>query len=164
MNHLDQLVQSALDEVGQCKALTNLDAIRVKYLGKSGVLTEKLKGISTLSVDEKKHIGKTLNDIKDQILSSIEKKQDLEQNELDLKLSREFVDCTLPIRDTFDVEAKIHPITQTINEIVSILGSMGLSFEEGPDVENDFNNFTALNIPENHPARQMHDTFYLKKI
>ncbi len=164
MNHLDQLVQSALDEVGQCRALTDLDAIRVKYLGKSGLLTEKLKGISTLSVGEKKHIGKTLNDIKIQILSSIEKKkQDLEQNELDLKLSREFVDCTLPIRDTFDVEAKIHPITQTINEIVSILGSMGLSFEEGPDVENDFNNFTALNIPENHPARQMHDTFYLKK-
>ncbi len=67
MNHLDQLVQSALDEVGQCRALTDLDAIRVKYLGKSGLLTEKLKGISTLSVGEKKHIGKTLNDIKIQI-------------------------------------------------------------------------------------------------
>ena len=164
MSNSDQLIQSALDEVVVCEKLTDLENIRVKYLGKTGLVTEALKILSNLSIEEKKIHGKALNNIKLKISESIEtKKEELETNELNIKLSKEFIDCTLPIRKNSPSEAKIHPITQTINEIVSILGEMGLSYEEGPDVENDFNNFTALNIPKNHPARQMHDTFYLKK-
>ena len=164
MSNSDQLIQSALDEVVVCEKLTDLENIRVRYLGKTGLVTEELKNLSKLSIEEKKIQGKSLNNIKLQISESIEtKREELEANELDIKLSKEFIDCTLPTRNSTPSEAKIHPITQTINEIVSILGEMGLSYEEGPDVENDFNNFTALNIPKNHPARQMHDTFYLRK-
>ena len=164
MINSEQLIQSALDEVAACLKLTDLENIRVKYLGKTGLVTEELKNLSKLSIEEKKIQGKALNNIKLKIIESIEtKKEELETHQLDIKLSKEFVDCTLPIRNNSLSEAKIHPITQTINEIVSILGEMGLRYEEGPDVEDDFNNFTALNIPKNHPARQMHDTFYLKK-
>ena len=164
MSNSDQLIQSMLDEVATCQKLTDLENIRIKYLGKTGLVTEKLKNLSKLSIEEKKIQGKALNNIKLKIIESIEtKKEELETHQLDIKLSKEFVDCTLPIRNNSLSEAKIHPITQTINEIVSILGEMGLRYEEGPDVEDDFNNFTALNIPKNHPARQMHDTFYLKK-
>ena len=164
MSNSDQLIQSALDEVAACRKLKDIENIRVKYLGKTGLVTEELKNLSRLSIEEKKIQGKALNNIKLKIIESIEtKKEELETHELDIKLSKEFIDCTLPIRNNSLSEAKIHPITQTINEIVSILGEMGLRYEEGPDVENDFNNFTALNIPKNHPARQMHDTFYLKK-
>ena len=164
MSNSDQLIQSVLDEVAACLKLTDLENIRVKYLGKTGLVTEELKNLSKLSIEEKKIQGKALNNIKLKIIESIEtKKEELETHQLDIKLSKEFVDCTLPIRNNSLSEAKIHPITQTINEIVSILGEMGLRYEEGPDVEDDFNNFTALNIPKNHPARQMHDTFYLKK-
>jgi phenylalanyl-tRNA synthetase alpha chain len=164
MINSEQLIQSVLDEVAACLKLTDLENIRVKYLGKTGLVTEELKNLSKLSIEEKKIQGKALNNIKLKIIESIEtKKEELETHQLDIKLSKEFVDCTLPIRNNSLSEAKIHPITQTINEIVSILGEMGLRYEEGPDVEDDFNNFTALNIPKNHPARQMHDTFYLKK-
>lgn len=164
MSNSEQLIQSVLDEVAACLKLTDLENIRVKYLGKTGLVTEELKNLSKLSIEEKKIQGKALNNIKLKIIESIEtKKEELETHQLDIKLSKEFVDCTLPIRNNSLSEAKIHPITQTINEIVSILGEMGLRYEEGPDVEDDFNNFTALNIPKNHPARQMHDTFYLKK-
>ena len=164
MSNSDQLIQSVLDEVTACLELSDLENIRVKYLGKTGLVTEELKNLSKLSIEEKKIQGKALNNIKLKIIESIEtKKEELETHQLDIKLSKEFIDCTLPIRNNSLSEAKIHPITQTINEIVSILGEMGLRYEEGPDVEDDFNNFTALNIPKNHPARQMHDTFYLKK-
>ncbi|MEL0125222.1 MAG: phenylalanine--tRNA ligase subunit alpha [Alphaproteobacteria bacterium] len=164
MSNSEQLIQSVLDEIAACLKLTDLENIRVKYLGKTGLITEELKNLSKLSIEEKKIQGKALNNIKLKIIESIEtKKEELETHQLDIKLSKEFVDCTLPIRNNSLSEAKIHPITQTINEIVSILGEMGLRYEEGPDVEDDFNNFTALNIPKNHPARQMHDTFYLKK-
>ena len=164
MINSEQLIQSVLDEVAACLKLTDLENIRVKYLGKTGLVTEELKNLSKLSIEEKKIQGKAPNNIKLKIIESIEtKKEELETHQLDIKLSKEFVDCTLPIRNNSLSEAKIHPITQTINEIVSILGEMGLRYEEGPDVEDDFNNFTALNIPKNHPARQMHDTFYLKK-
>ena len=164
MSNSDQLIQSVLDEVTACQELTDLENIRVKYLGKTGLVTEELKNLSKLSIEEKKIRGKALNNIKLKTIESIEtKKEELETHHLNIKLSKEFIDCTLPVRNNSSSEAKIHPITQTINEIVSILGEMGLKYEEGPDVENDFNNFTALNIPKNHPARQMHDTFYLKK-
>ena len=164
MSNSDQLIQSVLDEVVSCQKLTDLENIRVKYLGKTGLVTEELKNLSNLSIEEKKIQGKALNNTKLKIIESIEtKKEELETRQLDIKLSKEFIDCTLPSRNNRLSEAKIHPITQAINEIVSILGEMGLRYEEGPDVENDFNNFTALNIPKNHPARQMHDTFYLKK-
>ena len=91
----------------------------------------------------------------------MKKKLFIQNKDIQEQISKEKFDASLPTRESYEFEAKMHPITHTINEIVSILGSMGLSYEEGPDIEDDFHNFTALNIPEDHPARQMHDTFYL---
>ena len=163
MNDLNQLIQSALDEVENSEDIKILEEVRVKLLGKAGTITQELKNLSKYSVEEKKTYGKQLNIAKAKLLESIEsKKITLENKELESKLSKEFTDCTLPTRDSTVGVSKVHPVSQTINEIVSILGDMGLTFQEGPDVEDDFNNFTALNIPKNHPARQMHDTFYLK--
>ena len=90
------------------------------------------------------------------------KKNQIENLEINKKLENDFIDLSLPAREVNFIEAKVHPISHTTNEIVNILGDMGLSYEEGPDIEDDFHNFSALNIPENHPARQMHDTFYIK--
>ena len=90
------------------------------------------------------------------------KKKVIEQIQIKEKLQKEQIDISLPTREEEKFNSKIHPITHTMNEIVSILGNMGLNYEEGPDIENDFYNFTALNIPENHPAREMHDTFYIE--
>ncbi len=164
MNDLNQLIQSSLDDVENSKDLKSLEKVRVNLLGKSGKITRELKNLSKYSFEEKKTIGKQLNVAKIKIQDSIDKKKIiLENSELEAKLLREFTDCTLPPRANSIKYSTVHPVSQTINEIVSILGNMGLIFEEGPDIEDDFNNFTALNIPKNHPARQMHDTFYLKK-
>ena len=163
MNDLNQLIQSSLDEVENSEDIKVLEKVRVKLLGKAGVITQELKNLSKYSVEERKTFGKQLNIAKVKLQESIEsKKVAFENKELESKLSKEFTDCTLPTRDSTNRISKVHPVSQTINEIVSILGNMGLTFQEGPDVEDDFNNFTALNIPKNHPAREMHDTFYLK--
>ena len=112
--------------------------------------------------EERKKISSELNDTKSELQNLIEKKiKDIEINEINLKLKNERVDVTLPER-TFN-RGKIHPVSQVIDEISSIFSEIGFSVEEGPDVENEYNNFTALNTPENHPARDMHDTFYLDK-
>ena len=162
MNH-DQLIQSALDEVENVKSTNELEVVRVKYFGKNGFFTKELKLLSELSIEEKKEVGIKLNSFKNNFFSQIQiKKNNLETIEVNLKLKEDFSDSSLPARQQELLNAKIHPITQTMNEIISILGGMGLTYEEGPDIEDDFHNFSALNIPENHPARQMHDTFYLK--
>ena len=149
-------------EVDSSTSLDQLENIRIKYFGKNGIINQELKLISKLSDEEKRLKGTELNKFKSSFFTAVEiKKSQLKAFQINKKLSEESVDISLPARETEFTESKLHPITFTINEIISILGSMGLTYEEGPDVEDDFHNFTALNIPKNHPARQMHDTFYL---
>jgi len=162
MKDYDNIIHSALSDLDKCDSLKSLEIIRVKYFGKNGEVTHLLKKISSLPVEEKKDFGKKLNLIKVNFFENLEKKKSFIQNkDIQEQISKEKLDASLPTRENYELEAKMHPITYTINEIVSILGSMGLNYVEGPDIEDDFHNFTALNIPKNHPARQMHDTFYL---
>lgn len=139
-----------------------LESIRVSYLGKSGVITSKMKTLGTLLPEERKTFGSELNNLKNEVHNLIEKKKNsLEEEELNKKLVSEKIDVTLPCRP--EQEGKIHPITQVIAEVTEIFSTMGFTVADGPEIEDDFHNFTALNIPEEHPARQMHDTFYFPK-
>jgi phenylalanyl-tRNA synthetase alpha chain len=130
-------------------------------LGKNGTITSMLKTLATLTPEEKKSQGSIINQLKIDITNQIEKKK-LELNEIILndKLASEKIDVTRPIR--ISSRGKIHPISQASDELIAIVSDMGFKLVEGPEIEDDYHNFTALNIPDNHPARQMHDTFYLK--
>ena len=162
MVNYDKLIQSAMVEVDSSNSTDSLENIRIKYFGKNGLVNQELKQISKLKNEEKREIGKKLNEFKSSFFKKVElKKVKIKKQEISQQLEKEGLDISLPAREPSFVDAKIHPITHTMNEIISILGSMGLSYEEGPDIEDDFHNFTALNIPKNHPARQMHDTFYI---
>ena len=163
MKNYDQLIDLALVELESCETLISLEELRLKYFGKNGEVTSILKSLSKLSETDKKAVGKKLNLFKQNFFKNLEKKKNIiEQIQIEEKLQKEKIDISLPTREEEKLNSKIHPITHTANEIVSILGSMGLNYDEGPDIENDFYNFTALNIPENHPAREMHDTFYIE--
>jgi phenylalanyl-tRNA synthetase alpha chain len=141
--------------------LAALEEVRVRALGKKGAITERMKGLGSMDPDARKAAGQALNAIRDAVNAAIEaRKTALEDAELDQRLATETIDITLPIRP--EREGRIHPISQTIDEVVSIFGEMGFTVAEGPDIETDWHNFTALNIPPDHPARQMHDTFYLE--
>lgn len=143
--------------------LRELDEIRVQYLGKNGLVTSLMKELANLSLEEKKEFGSRINIIKESIITSLDaKRKSIEKQILDEQLSSEKIDVTLPIRP--QIKGRIHPLTQVIDEVTAIFGSLGFKVAEGPDIEDDFHNFTALNIPEIHPARQLHDTFYLNKI
>ena len=163
MKNYDQLIDLALVELESCETLNSLEKVRLKYFGKNGEVTSILKSLSNLSEIDKKDVGKKFNLFKQNFFQNLEKKKDvIEHIQIEEKLQKEQIDISLPTREEENFNSKIHPITHTVNEIISILGNMGLNYEEGPDIENDFYNFTALNIPENHPAREMHDTFYIE--
>ncbi len=137
-----------------------LEAVRVEALGKKGEISRLMKGLGGLDPDSRREAGQQLNRIKDAVQAALDsRKAALDSAQLEAKLATERVDVTLPPRPQAD--GRLHPISQTIDEIVAIFGEMGFSVAEGPDIEDDFHNFTALNIPPDHPARQMHDTFYL---
>lgn len=160
MKDLDALKAELLKAVGDAADLRALDDARVAALGKKGRLTEKMKELGALAPEERKSAGQALNALKDEIASALDaRKVTLEASALDAKLAGEWVDITLPARP--DATGRIHPISQTIDEAVAIFASMGFTVAEGPDIEEDWYNFTALNIPPEHPARQEHDTFYL---
>ena len=147
--------------INKANTLTELETIRVYYLGKKGLITSEMKSLFTLSNSEKKEKGQSLNHLKTYIEDQLKKKKILiEKKEVNKKIKNEKIDITLPARD-FET-GKIHPISQSIYKIIDIFGSMGFSVESGPDIESDFNNFTALNIPSHHPAREMQDTFYIE--
>jgi phenylalanyl-tRNA synthetase alpha chain len=157
---LEQLQDQALARVGNATDLAALDAVRVEALGKKGSITELMKQLGSLSVEEKKVAGQALNAAKEAVSQAIEARQAvLKRAALDAKLAAERVDPTLSVRP--QQSGRIHPISQTIDEVIAIFADMGFVFAEGPDIDDDFHNFTALNMPPEHPARQMHDTFYL---
>ncbi len=161
-DNLDQLRNELLGEVEAATTLDALEAIRVDALGKKGRITAQMKNLGALSPDERKDAGQILNLIKGAVAEALNaRKEALADSELNTKLAAERVDMSLPIRP--EEMGRLHPISQTWDEIVAIFGEMGFTVAEGPDIEDDFHNFTALNIPPEHPARQMHDTFYLKK-
>ncbi len=138
-----------------------LEELRVAYLGKSGEVTAQMKTLGTLPPEQRKEAGAQINAVKDAITSALEaKKSTLELAEMNAKLAAETIDITLPAAPV--VNGSIHPITQVTEELTAIFADFGFSVAEGPEIEDDFHNFSALNIPESHPARQMHDTFYLQ--
>ena len=139
---------------------SEINQIKSDLFGKNGLISSQFKKIGTMVESERKKFASDLNVIKDELQDLINSKiNEVESAEIDEKLDKEKIDITLPERPF--VRGKIHPVSQTIDEISSIFSEIGFSVEEGPDVENEYNNFTALNTPDNHPARDMHDTFYL---
>ena len=140
--------------------LAELNKIKSDLFGKNGLVSSQFKKIGTFDVSERKKFASDLNIIKDELQDLIDSKiNEIQKANINEKLEKEKIDVTLPERSF--VKGKIHPVSQTIDEISSIFSEIGFSVEEGPDVENEYNNFTALNTPDNHPARDMHDTFYL---
>ncbi|HYB55978.1 MAG TPA: phenylalanine--tRNA ligase subunit alpha [Alphaproteobacteria bacterium] len=162
MQDLEALRSDLLRQVEGAASLASLEELRVSALGRKGRVTELMKELGSLDGEARKEAGRTLNLLKDAIGAAIEaRKAALAEAELEARLGEERLDVTLPARPA--AEGRIHPISQTIDELCAIFGEMGFAVAEGPDIEDDFHNFTALNIPPEHPARQMMDTFYLKE-
>ncbi len=160
MADTESLLQHALQEVEQAVDEKALDQIRVAYLGKKGELTALLKGLGKLPADERPAAGEAINRAKQQVQKAIEaRKQQLVQQALTAKLADEALDITLPGRR--QSPGGLHPVTRTIERIREIFAAAGYAVAEGPEIEDDYHNFGALNIPEHHPARAMHDTFYI---
>ena len=160
MSDTDTLKTDLLAQVDAADSLQALEDVRVAALGKKGAITAQMKNLGGLDPEERKAAGQALNAIKADVATAIEaKKTDMADAALNAKLLAERIDVTLPTRP--ETQGFVHPISQTIEEVVAILGEMGFAVAEGPEIEDDWYNFTALNIPEDHPARQEHDTFYL---
>jgi len=156
---LDELIQSARTQIEQASDLATLDTVRVEFLGKKGQLTAQLKSLGSLPVEEKKTQGQKINEGKRQLQSALEERRTaLETAAIDEQLKNEAIDVTLPGRGR--VEGGLHPVTRTIKRITSLFAQLGFTVAEGPEVEDEYYNFEALNIPKHHPARAMHDTFY----
>ena len=157
---VESLKAQVLGEIAAATDPGALDEVRVSALGKKGRITALMKDLGGLGPDERKARGAALNLLKDEIATALDlRKAELQAAALAARLEAERIDVTLPARP--EAEGRIHPISQTIDEITAIFADMGFTVAEGPDIEGDFYNFTALNIPPEHPARQMHDTFYL---
>lgn len=159
----DQILQTlqleALTLIKNCDQLTELENLRVRYLGKQGSLTEQLKALASLPPDEKRIIGQKVNLIKEAVQTALQqKKLQLEQELLDKELRQQSIDVTLPGRR--QQIGTLHPVSQAFIRIESFFQSLGFDVADGPEIENEFYNFDALNMDETHPARAMHDTFY----
>ena len=160
MSDLKKIKDEFLSKLRGKLDISEINQIKSDLFGKSGLISTQFKKIGSIADSERKKFASDLNIIKDELQDLISLKiNEVESAEINKKLEKEKIDITLPERSF--VRGKIHPVSQTIDEISSIFSEIGFSVEEGPDVENEYNNFTALNTPENHPARDMHDTFYL---
>ena len=163
MNQLSNIKDLFLVEFSTVNNLIELMNLKAKFLGKKSLLNEQISKMSGLTVEERKILGAEINAIRDFIISNLQiKQQHFEEMELMQQLHVEAIDITLPGRSW--IRGKIHPITNTINELKEIFARMGFQHVEGKEIEDDWHNFTALNIGELHPARQMHDTFYMQNI
>ena len=159
MENLDALVSQALEAVQQAADVNTLEQIRVQYLGKKGELTQVMKTLGNIPAEERPKVGAMVNEAKERFQSDLNtKKTEMEAAALNARLAAERVDVTLPGRG--QVSGGLHPVTRTMERIEEIFAHVGYTVEEGPEVEDDYHNFEALNIPGHHPARAMHDTFY----
>ncbi|MFA5826424.1 MAG: phenylalanine--tRNA ligase subunit alpha [Gallionellaceae bacterium] len=160
MQELQLILDDALKSFAATEDAAELENAKARYLGKDGSLTGLLKGLGKLSAEERPAAGARINQVKQQIEAALQARRDaIQQQALNLKLAAESLDVTLPGRGVG--VGGLHPVTRTLERIEALFHSIGYAVAEGPEIENDFYNFTALNIPEDHPARAMHDTFYI---
>ncbi|MCU0838659.1 MAG: phenylalanine--tRNA ligase subunit alpha [Rhodospirillales bacterium] len=160
MESIDAVRADLLALIEDAESLDAVEQLRIEELGKKGRITGLMRGLASLPAEERRAQGAALNVLKDEIVAALDRRRTrLEDEALDRRLVTERVDITLPPRP--ESAGFIHPISQTIDEVVAIFGEMGFAVAEGPDIEDDWHNFTALNIPPEHPARQEMDTFYL---
>lgn len=160
MEDIESLKTEMLAAVSKAEDLKSWDEARVALLGKKGRITELMKGMGALPAEQKIEMGKRLNVLKSEVEEALNvRRAELAEKELNEKLARETVDVTLPVRP--ENQGRIHPVSKIYEEVVAIFGEMGFEVAEGPDIEDQFHNFNALNMPANHPARQMQDTFYI---
>ena len=160
MENIEKLKEELSAGILAAGDIKSLEEVRVAISGKKGKITELMKGLGALPLEEKIEMGKKLNLLKNDLEKMLEqRKSELEEQELNAKLASEYIDVTQPVRP--EVQGRSHPVSKIYEEVVAIFGEMGFDVAEGPDIEDQFHNFSALNMPENHPARQMHDTFYL---
>ncbi|MFL9710268.1 phenylalanine--tRNA ligase subunit alpha [Methylobacillus sp. Pita1] len=160
MQNLDHIISEAQQDFAACVSIVDLEQAKARYLGKSGSLTEALKGLGKLSAEERPAAGAAINVVKQQVESALKQRRDaILQAEQDRQLASETIDVTLPGRSAGT--GGLHPVSLTLRRVEELFRSIGFEVAEGPEIESDFYNFTALNIPEDHPARAMHDTFYV---
>ena len=156
---LSELTRQAKEDISNCSSLKELDSVRVFYLGKKGKVSLELKSLSKLDPKERPEFGKQINEIKKTLQEKISlKKTDLNNQKIKASIEEAAIDITLPGKTSFI--GNIHPLSITLNEIEKIFINAGCLVDDGPEIEDEYHNFTALNIPGNHPARAMHDTFY----
>lgn len=162
MTDLNQLERDLLSQVDAAGDEAALETVRVSALGKKGSVSELLKTLGAMTPEERKERGPLINGLRDKVQGAIAaRKETLAEAALEARLSAERIDVTLPVPEAPEARGRIHPISQVIEELTAIFADMGFSVAEGPDIETDYLNFTALNFPEGHPAREMHDTFFL---
>ena len=162
MTDLNQLETDLLTQVEAAGDEAALETLRVSALGKKGSVSELLKTLGAMTPEERKERGPLINGLRDKVQTAIAaKKETLAEAALEARLAAERIDVTLPVPEAPEARGRIHPISQVIEELTAIFADMGFSVAEGPDIETDYLNFTALNFPEGHPAREMHDTFFL---
>ena len=160
MSEIKNIRDQFISKLENDLSIDQINEIKTDLFGKNGLISSKFKTIGSIPETDRKKFASDLNQVKDELQNLITSKiNEIEGKKINEKLEKEKVDITLPERPF--VRGKVHPVSQTIDEISSIFSEIGFSVEEGPDVENEYNNFTALNTPDNHPARDMHDTFYL---
>ncbi len=160
LNDITKLEQTLIAKLEAASTMQEVEDVRIDALGKNGDLTKALKSLSSLTDQERRQSGQALNRLRDVLNKQLaQKKEMFGDQELNLKLQKEKLDLSLPVYPR--KPGLLHPIHQTINEAIAIFGSMGFFCQEGPDIEDDFHNFTALNFPAGHPARLMHDTFFM---
>src|SRR6202158_6027737 len=161
MSDIAQLDKDLLAAIASAKNEAALEAVRVAALGKSGSVSALLKTLGSMTLDERKVQGPAINGLRDRVTAAIAAARDaLAAGALDARLATETVDVTLPVREAPSETGRVHPISQVTDELTAIFADMGFAVAEGPDIETDDYNFTKLNFPEGHPAREMHDTFY----
>ncbi|MGD9787227.1 MAG: phenylalanine--tRNA ligase subunit alpha, partial [Sulfuricellaceae bacterium] len=161
MDNLEQILHEAQAAFAATDNAAELEQVKARYLGKSGALTERLKGLGKMAPEERREAGARINQVKEQVEQALQARRDaIQQKELEKQLAQESLDVTLPGRG--HGQGGLHPVTLTLERIERLFASIGFSVAEGPEIEDDFHNFTALNTPEDHPARSMHDTFYVE--
>ena len=163
MSDIGKLEQQILADVSAAADEAALEAVRVAALGRNGTITALLKTLGAMTPDERRAQGPLINGLKDKVTEALTARRDALKNAaLDARLNTETVDVTLPVREPPAEQGRIHPISQVTDELTAIFADMGFAVAEGPDIETDDLNFTKLNIPEGHPAREMHDTLLLQ--